>query len=190
MSFEDTNKNGDLFNIPEPKRVNIFDAETEEEDDEIDEEDIELSAMGINPHYKVLYSKQYPKKKCFYQGNLTKKFFSYLLDIMNEENLNAIKREKLQEKQQTLLDDRREKGPVAVIKPKSLVAQYIEKNEKLIKEVETLRKENNEFKMSSFKFKEHTKFLFNFMGKYIDESKQTTIDQVEIIEGIKEALGL
>ena len=153
---------------------------TKEDEEEIDEEDVLLAEMGIQPKFKDTF-KKHKNKKVFHPSlkpeHLTKTFFKFYLENCDKDMLKHIKTKKLPENLQELL---KKAEPVEVIGEKSTIEQYIEKNAELIDKNNRLEKDNDILTKSVVK-------LYKFMGNKMQfkEDVKITDSELELIEQIK-----
>ena len=192
----------DLFS-DEDEVSNIFDEEVEEEDNETDdstEEDVALASFGLNPKYFKGYHKRYPDKNVFYGKNLTNHALTWYLGVGSSEELEAIKEDKLTEKQAEILakqftkelrkEAEQEEPEELTENEKTTITGYIEQAKKLRAQIEQQKDNINTILQRSEAYFSHMAFLYEFMSERMEIKAGANVldEEMERINEIDEVL--
>lgn len=153
--------------------VNIF--ESDEDEEEVSDEDMVLLELGMIPdHFNKFEGKNF-----IYQGRITKKGLEWYLKRVTEKQLEAIRIDKLTEKQQKMVQKKLDNGIEAFKEPEvNTIEDYIEYNQNLITE-------NTKLKESLLNYINLHKQGKEYVEKYQKEIKELKDKSQKVIDGVE-----
>lgn len=135
-----------------------------DESAESSKEDIQLAELGIHVELADKFRQKYPNKNVTYGSKITKQFFEWYVEQCSEEQLNHLKKEKLDEKLQALVPE--------VVKLKKVPFN----DDVIVRQMSTIAR-----------LKQYLKFLYDLLGRMPD-GYEFNDPEIEMIKQVKEEL--
>lgn len=171
------------------------DLETEEveeflEEEPVDEEDIKLAELGMKVEIADRYRKHFTMEILDAKGKPTLEFFQYYLNTQTQEGFDLIKKIRLTKKLKEIFSNTEPVSEDLGKEDLKGLGEYIEKNAQLIQQNKELQDALNEAIAGQTRIVGNLIFLYRLMGKMeFPKGVELTDDDIDVITGIKEAIG-